>query len=250
VGASDSIIFLKQGQNLQVIIMSENRVVFLTGASKGLGENIRGHLLASGFKVFATARNIPDSAKKTNTDQIIWHSLDISSYTQCETAINSCLEKFGHIDILINNASACTGGVTIADIPHAGIDTEIDTTFKGAVYLSKIFIATMRERKQGKIFFISSTSGLAGEPGNKFYSIYAASKAALIRYSECLNQDISQYNMQSHVIVPCNMRSSNFEREDAVSYSDVSDLLIKMINIGDNISLSQVILRPAITHNT
>ncbi|MFK5970603.1 MAG: SDR family NAD(P)-dependent oxidoreductase [Candidatus Marithrix sp.] len=223
--------------------MNKNKVVFITGALKGLGKNICEHFLANGFTVFATARKIPDDV--TNSEKLSWYALDITDYVQCEEAIKKCNEKFGHIDILINNASACVGGITIPDLSQSKIDTEINTTFKGAVYLSQIFVNTMRNRNQGKIFFISSTSGLQGESGNKYYSIYAASKAALIRYSECLNQDISQYNMQSHVIVPCNMRDSDFANQEAVSFSDVSSLLLKMTDIGDNISFSQVFLRPA-----
>ncbi len=121
--------------------------------------------------------------------------------------------------MLINNASAYTGGVTIADISKEDIDTELDVTLRGAIYLSKVYVEHARKQKSGKIIFISSIAGLAAEPGCADYSVYSAAKAGMIRFAECLNEDIQQFGMQAYVVVPCSMRDTNSEVELAAQNS-------------------------------
>lgn len=231
--------------NLGILKMNELKTVFITGASKGLGKVLCERFSTSGYNVFATAREIPDNFEESKN--VSWAKLDITNYTECERVINLCIKKYGSIDILINNASSCEGGVTIADLSVEQIEKEINTSYKGAVFLSQLFVNENRNKNKGKIFFISSSSALKGESGNAYYSLYAGNKAALVRFSECLNEDVSQFGMQSSVIIPCNMRDRdrNLIEENAISYNDMANLLLSMTTANDNLSLSEVILRPA-----
>jgi 3-oxoacyl-[acyl-carrier protein] reductase len=217
----------------------------ITGASRGLGDTLVKRFLASGYRVFATARTLPLNAQPGVT----WKALDVLSYEQCCEAISFGFERFGRIDVLINNASGYTGGTTIAEVAKEDIDLEINVTFKAAVYLSQIFVKQARFQKHGKIIFISSVAGLLREPDCDFYSVYSASKAGLIRFSECLNSDIMSYGMQSHVVIPCNMREvddqTELERQKAVSYTSVADSIVQLIQQKGNLSLGHVILQPA-----
>lgn len=227
--------------------MINQKVVFITGSAGNLGSAFVDKFTKAGYQVFATARKIPaDIAKNTS---ICWHSLDISEYDQCKEAVTTCMRKYGRIDVLINNASSCIGGKSIGEFTQKEIDTEVDVTFKGAVYLTQLFVSQMSQYKYGKIFFISSISGLPNESGNSYHSLYGGLKAGIIRFSESVNQDISQYNMQSHVVVPCNIRHENLLQEKAVSFKDIAKAVLQMTNMEDNLSFSQVILRPALQNN-
>lgn len=224
---------------------SYSPVVMITGASRGFGSTLVQHFSASGYQVLATARNPPSES----TYGVTWQALDVSSYEQCSRAINFGFEKFGRIDVLVNNASGYTGGVTVAEISREDIDLEIDITLKAPIYLSQLFVNRARSQKSGKIIFISSTAGLLREPECGFYSVYSAAKAGLIRFAECLNSDIESYGMQAHVIVPCNMRDvsdqAELERQKAVSYDSVARLAVHITQQEGNLSLGNVILQPA-----
>lgn len=224
---------------------SHSPVVMITGASHGFGSALVRHFLAGGYQVFATARTPPSES----TFGVTWQTLDVTNYGQCSEAITIGFEKFGRIDVLVNNASGYTGGTTVAEISKRNIDIEIDVTLKAPIYLSQLFVNRARSQKSGKIIFISSVAGLPGEPECGFYSVYSATKAGLIRFSECLNSDIVSYGMQAHVIVPCNMREiedqAELERQKAVSYDSVAQLVVQITRQEGNLSLKNVILQPA-----
>ena len=226
--------------------MTSPATILITGASRGLGAELTKIFLDRGFNVFATARTADSIAAPIGAKgELVRHALDVASYQQCRTAIETCMERFGAIDALINNASAYTGGKSIADTPEDEINLELDVTLRGGIYMSSLFAKAMRPKKKGNIFFISSTAGLLRGPGRKYGSLYGAAKAALIRYSECLNEDIADFGMQSHVLIPGNIRDSGFVDERAVSYTDIGKLILFMLEQGDNLSLSQVMIRPA-----
>lgn len=139
---------------------SVKKVVLITGCSKGLGEELYKSCLEKGIKVFATARSTPNDSK--NSEDLIWHTLDVSNYDECEIAIKKCIKEFGRIDCLINNAAGPSKGVSIAENSREDIDVEIDTILKGSAYLTQLFVSNLKNQGNGKIFFISSTSGLSG----------------------------------------------------------------------------------------
>ena len=220
----------------------ERKVVFVTGASGNLGTSIVKNYLEAGYLVYAITRSIPASLLQIKN--LIWRQIDITKYAECKIAIEDCYQQYGRIDILINNASSCIGGKSICAYTEEEIYTEISITLQAAIYLSNLYVSQVKHIKKGKIFFIASTSGMLASPGNKYYSIYAAAKAGLIRFAECLNEDIQDYNMQAHVVVPCNIRKENFEQEQAVSFNDVSRTLFFMSKSFDNLSAHRVLLQP------
>jgi NAD(P)-dependent dehydrogenase (short-subunit alcohol dehydrogenase family) len=214
--------------------MSTQPVVMVTGAARGLGSELVRVFSKNGYQVFATARTIPEKTE----DGVIWQQLDVSNFIQCKEVMASGFNRFGHIDVLINNASNYGGSVSIVDMSRDEIDKELRITLQAPIHLSKLYVELARAQQSGKIIFISSVAGLSEEPECAFYSVYAASKAGLIRFAECLHEDIQSFGMQAHVVVPCSMRSGLSESElmsqKAVSYDSVARLVLDIAKSENN----------------
>jgi 3-oxoacyl-[acyl-carrier protein] reductase len=221
------------------------RVVMTTGAAGGLGSELVRAFAEDGYRVFATARSVLENSE----GRIMWHQLDVTDDTQCREAMTVGFDKFGHIDVLINNASGYTGGRTIAEMSKVDIDTELAVTLRAPIYLSKLYVELARSQRSGKIIFISSIAGLPGEPDCKLHSVYSAAKAGLIRFAECLHEDIQSFGMQAHVLVPCSMRSGLDESElvaqKAISYDAAAQLILNIAKSDGSLTVTNSILRAA-----
>lgn len=218
------------------------RAVMITGAARGFGKSLVQKFRADEYQIFGTARVVPEKIEQGD----VWHKLDVSIYEHCVEAIEFGFEQFGRIDVLVNNASAYTGGATIAEISKEDIDSELDTTLRGPMYLSKLYVERARSQGFGKIIFVSSIAGLEGELECGSYSIYAAAKAGLIRFTETLNEDIQKFGMQAHVLVPCSMQDLNTSPiEDAISYNAAAHQLLEIAKSTNN-SVFKTVLRPNI----
>lgn len=197
----------------------------ITGAARGFGDELVRTFIKNNYRVFATARSIPTDSKAG----AVWYKLDVSNYTQCEEAMEVAFKQLGRVDILINNASGYFGGVSIPKVKQTDIDKELETTLRGPIYLSKLYAEYALLQGAGKIIFISSTAGLYNEPKCELYSVYAAAKAGLIRFAECLNEDIQNYGMQAHVLIPGSMKPELASvPQDTISYKMVADTVFRI----------------------
>jgi len=225
-------------------------VVMITGAARGFGQDLARQFRASGYQISATARTPPMNTEPED----VWQALDVTIYDQCVAAIAEGFYRFGRIDVLVNNASGYTGGTTISDVPVGDIDAELNITLRGPIYLSKLFVDHARIQKSGKIIFISSVAGLAGEPDCALYSVYSAAKAGLIRFAECLQGDIETFGMQVLVVVPGSMRSldeqPNLPTQRATAYDAVARFVVNIAAQSNNLLVSHVVLRPALAQVT
>jgi NAD(P)-dependent dehydrogenase (short-subunit alcohol dehydrogenase family) len=224
--------------------MSTQPVVMITGAARGLGSELVRAFSKHGYQVFATARTLPEKP----VVGVTWHELDVTDDAQCKKAMVAAFDKFGRIDVLINNASSYEGSITLAEMGEKDIDRELKTTLRAPIYLSKLYVELMRPQQSGKIIFISSVAGLPGEPKCELHSVYSAAKAGLIRFAECLHEDIQSFGMKAHVVVPSSMRSGLDEAElvtqKAISYDSVARSIVNIAMSDDNVSVSKSILRP------
>jgi NAD(P)-dependent dehydrogenase (short-subunit alcohol dehydrogenase family) len=222
-------------------------VVMITGAAGGLGSELVRAFSEEGYRVLATARTIPEKSEA----RVAWHQLDVTEYIQCKEAVAVAFDKFGRIDVLISNASGYTGGKTIAEMSEADIDTELAVTLRASIYLSKLYVELARAQRSGKIIFISSIAGLPGEPECKLHSVYSAAKAGLIRFAECLHEDIQSFGMQAHVVVPCSMRAeldkSALVAQKAIAYDAAARFVANIAKTDGNVAVTSSILRTAKT---
>lgn len=166
----------------------KNKVVVITGGSQGIGKALIDALIPLGAKVATCGRNqdkLYDLQVQYSNHMLHTMVADVSQYDECENFINSTIDTFGGIDILINNA-----GVSMrALLKDANVDVikrVMDTNFFGTVYCTKLALNSIIERK-GTIVGVSSIAGFRGLPGRSGYS---ASKFAMNGWLEALRTEL------------------------------------------------------------
>jgi len=182
-----------------------NQVVFITGGTVGIGEATSMAFAACGAQVFALGTNpehgahIVEKAKSQfGRDTVHFFQTDVSKRADVERAVAACLEKFGKIDILINNAGITRDGLLLR-MSDADFDSVLDVNLKGCFYTCQTILRPMLKAKSGKIINISSIVGLTGNPGQ---TNYAASKAGVIGFSKSLAKEVASRSITVNVIAP------------------------------------------------
>jgi dihydroanticapsin dehydrogenase len=181
----------------------EDKVCFVTGAGSGIGQAIAQRLAEEGGQVICadinetTAVATAESLRQQGY-QAIPMTVDISQVTQVNTAIAGCIQQFGRIDVLVNNA-----GVNIPGVFHEVSDDIIDKTLnvnvKGAIYASRAALPQMLKQGDGAIVNISSVNGLVAEP---FLTLYSASKGAVVMLTRGIALDYAKQGIRCNCICP------------------------------------------------
>ncbi|MGV3546258.1 MAG: SDR family NAD(P)-dependent oxidoreductase, partial [Pedobacter sp.] len=172
----------------------KNKVVWITGASSGIGEALVHELSAAGAKLIISSRNRDElfRVKQKCKNQIDVHvlSLDLEDSESLPTKAVDALRIYGHIDILINSGGISQRALAL----ETDLKTEqrlMDVNFWGTVILSKAVLPQMIKRNTGSIVCVSS---LVGKFGTRFRSAYSASKHALHGYFESLRIELDSTN--------------------------------------------------------
>ena len=167
--------------------------VLVTGASSGIGR-ATAHLFADhGARVFGTSRR--PRAGEHGVDML---ELDIGSPASVDRCVDRVLARAGHIDVLVNNAGVMCEGFAEETTP-ADAAAVLDTNFFGTVRVVHAVLPGMRARREGRIINIGSLAAWVGEPGEAFY---AASKAALARYTEALRHEVWHLGIHVSLVEP------------------------------------------------
>ena len=171
-----------------------SKVIFITGASSGIGKAIGEFLLDKGFVVFGTSRN----PERISNSKIPLLALDVRNAASIKTAINEVIEKVGKIDVVINNAGV---GITgpLEEIPMEEIKNNFDTNLFGPIEVMKAVLPQMRLQKSGLIINITSIAGYMGLP---YRSIYSASKGALELITEAMNMEVKSFGINITNVAP------------------------------------------------
>ncbi|KAF7534442.1 hypothetical protein G7054_g6229 [Neopestalotiopsis clavispora] len=187
--------------------MPSDAVWFITGCSSGLGLALAQHITTTSSRVVATARNPSSLSAIPDGPNVLKLALDVTSIPSIHAALNAAVERFGRVDVVVNNA----GYALVGDTEAAG-DAEsralLDTNFWGMVDVSKRALGIMRETNQnprgGVILNISSMGGWMGYPGSAFYH---ASKFATEGWTEAVAKELPvEWNI--HL---CNVEPGGFK---------------------------------------
>lgn len=175
-------------------------VWFVTGSSTGLGRALVEVLLEKGFLVAATARKPADleSVKKKFGDQVICPQLDVTNPGQVRSAINQTLERFGRIDVAVNNAGYGLIGA-VEEVTDAEIRKQFDTNFFGALDVTRAILPHFRQQRSGHFVNISSIGGFRAIAGA---AIYNATKFALEALSEALAKEVAPLGIRVVLVEP------------------------------------------------
>lgn len=183
--------------------MTEKRVAFVTGGSRGIGAAIVQKLAADGRHVVAVARSMDKLTAVCEQVNAAGGSAeplacDIADSASLTAAIEQVIEKHGRLDVLVNNAGITRDGLLLR-MEDEDFDTVINTNLKSAFVAIRAAARSMIRGKFGRVVNISSVSGVAGNAGQ---ANYAASKAGLIGLSKTVAKELAGKNITCNVIAP------------------------------------------------
>ncbi len=182
-----------------------NKIWFITGCSTGFGRELAQLVLASGYKAAVTARNpvdVTDIVEKY-PDTAIALQLDVTKPAEIKSAVQQALQKFGQIDVLVNNAGIGYFGA-IEESEEEEIRRMFEINFFGLANMTKEVLPVMRKQRSGHIINISSIGGLVAFPAVGFYN---ATKFAVTGYSEALSKEVTHLGIKVTVVAPSGFRT-------------------------------------------
>jgi NAD(P)-dependent dehydrogenase (short-subunit alcohol dehydrogenase family) len=180
--------------------MENSRVVLITGASSGIGLSIGQHLSSLQYQVVGTSRN-PDKYPNHPFPLI---AMDVLDNTAVKDGIAAVIAMYARIDVLINNAGMGMAG-PLEEMDLKAVDSVMNTNLNGPIRVMQHALAVMHKQQSGTIINVAS---LAGDNGLPFRSIYAASKAALMRVSESLRLELRHTPIQCTVLSPGSIKTA------------------------------------------
>jgi NAD(P)-dependent dehydrogenase (short-subunit alcohol dehydrogenase family) len=179
--------------------VGENNVWFITGAGRGMGIDIARAALATGHPVVATGRDAGRVlAAIGEHEKLLAISLDITDPSAAEAAAKSAVDRFGRIDVLVNNAGNFYAGY-FENISPWQFRSQMETNFFGPLNVTRAILPVMRQQRSGQVITITSTAGLIGQ---EFCAAYAASKFALEGWMESLRFDLAPYGISTMSVEP------------------------------------------------
>jgi len=205
-----------------------NKTWLITGATRGLGLSITKAALNAGYNVVATARNLEALRLNLGTDNknLLTLPLDVSNDIQIAATISAARDRFGGIDVLVNNAGYGLLGAFEQTNRHE-IELQFSTNVFGVFAMCRAVLPLMRKKMSGHIFNISSIAGVSGMAGA---SVYCASKFAVSGFSEALAQEVSSFGIKVTVVQPGAFKtdfldptSAQFANHKIEDYKEFSD---------------------------
>jgi NAD(P)-dependent dehydrogenase (short-subunit alcohol dehydrogenase family) len=201
--------------------VTDKRVWFITGAGRGMGVDFAKAALAGGNAVVATGRNT-DAVRAAvgEAEDLLVVQLDVTSPEDAQAAIKAAVDRFGRIDVLVNNAANFYGGY-FEELTPGQIEDQLATGLIGPMNVTRAVLPVMRTQRSGHIMSISSGAGLSGF---EFNSAYAAAKFGLEGWMESLQPEVEPFGITTTIVNPGFFRTDLLTPESAIySTSPIAD---------------------------
>jgi NAD(P)-dependent dehydrogenase (short-subunit alcohol dehydrogenase family) len=178
---------------------TEKKVWLITGAGRGMGVDFAKAALAAGHAVVATGRD-PQRVSKAlgSSNDLLPVKLDVTSHADAEAAVRAAVDRFGRIDVLVNNAASFYAGF-FEELSPEQMDKQLATTLLGPMNVTRAVLPVLRRQRAGHIIAISSSAGLASF---EFCSAYSASKFGLEGWMQGLGQEVAPFGIHTTVVNP------------------------------------------------
>ena len=195
-----------------------DKVWLITGAGRGMGADFVRTALAAGDAVAAAGRNRTAVADALGDhEDLLVVELDVTSRADAEAAVAAAVERFGQIDVLVNNAGISVKGFFEETTPEA-VERQLATNLLGPMNVTRAVLPVMRKQRSGHIISISSGAGLAGFA---FSSLYAASKFGLEGWMDALAKELDRFGIKTTVVNPGFFRTELLTERSAF-YADAA----------------------------
>jgi NAD(P)-dependent dehydrogenase (short-subunit alcohol dehydrogenase family) len=188
--------------------MTDKKVWLITGAGRGMGVDIAKAALAAGHAVVATGRNTHTVEQAVGDhDDLLVVALDVTDPASAEAATSAAVERFGHIDVLVNNAGNFYAGYFEEFTPEQ-VDAQLAVTLLGPMNVTRAVLPVMRKQRSGHIVTITSTAGIVG---GETASTYAAAKFGAEGWMESLAPEVAPFGIKTTLVEPGFFRTELLE---------------------------------------
>jgi NAD(P)-dependent dehydrogenase (short-subunit alcohol dehydrogenase family) len=198
--------------------MTDQKIWFITGAGRGMGVDFARAALAAGHAVVATGRN-PDAVAKAvgDSDDLLVVQLDVTRPQDAEAAVKAAVDRFGGIDVLVNNAASFYAGY-FEELAPEQIERQLTTTLIGSMNVTRAVLPIMRTQRSGHVVTISSSAGFAGF---EYGTAYAASKFGVEGWMESLASEVEPFGIHTTIVNPGFFRTELLTNE-STNYATAS----------------------------
>jgi NAD(P)-dependent dehydrogenase (short-subunit alcohol dehydrogenase family) len=198
--------------------MTDKNVWFVTGAGRGMGVDIVKAALTAGHAVVATGRNT-DAVRKALGDagELLVVKLDVTHLDDAVAAVAAAVERFGRLDVLVNNAGNFYAGF-FEELSPADFRAQVETNLFGPVNVTRAVLPVMRGQRRGLIVTISSTGGISGQA---FVSAYSAAKFGVEGWMESLAPEVAPFGIHTMLVEPGFFRTELLT-EESTKYPEPS----------------------------
>jgi NAD(P)-dependent dehydrogenase (short-subunit alcohol dehydrogenase family) len=197
---------------------TQNKTWLITGAGRGLGLDIAKAALAAGRNVVATGRD-PDAVAQAlgDSDHLLVAALDVTSAQDAEAAVGIAVDRFGGIDVLVNNAASFYAGF-FEELTPEQMERQLATSLTGPMNVTRAVLPVLRKQRSGHVVTISSSAGFAGF---EYGTAYAASKFGVDGWMESLAPEIEPFGIHTTVVNPGFFRTELLTKE-STNYAPAS----------------------------
>ena len=184
--------------------MEEEKVVLVTGGSRGIGKEVAMKFAKEGYNVvtnYVSDKTDKEKLKKEfeeNNVKALVLKADVSKTEDVENLVKQAIDTFGKIDVLVNNAGITRDNLLMR-MPEEDFDKVIETNLKGTFLVTKAVTKYMMKKRQGSIINLSSVVGVAGNAGQ---SNYSASKAGIIGFTKSVAKELASRNIRANAVAP------------------------------------------------
>ena len=184
--------------------MEEKKIALITGGARGIGKQIALKYAINGYNIALNYVSDSTDIKALEEEflsfgiEVLLVKADVSNYLECEQMVKKAIDKFGKIDVLVNNAGITKDGL-IAMMKEDAFDKVIDINLKGTFNVVRNVVPFMMKKRNGSIVNISSVVGVCGNAGQ---SNYSASKAGIIGFTKSLAKELAARNIRVNAVAP------------------------------------------------
>jgi NAD(P)-dependent dehydrogenase (short-subunit alcohol dehydrogenase family) len=179
--------------------MSNQKIWFITGASRGLGVDLAKAALAAGHAVVATGRDPSKVAAAVGAHpDLLCLALDVTRFEQAQAAVAAAVARFGRIDVLVNNAGNFYAGF-FEELTMEQVRSQVETLLFGPMNVARAALPTLRSQRSGLLVNVSSTAGIAG---GMYCTAYAAAKFGLEGWTESLAVEMAPFGLKTMLVEP------------------------------------------------
>lgn len=183
----------------------DKKVAFITGGSRGIGKEIARKFAKNGYNIVVNyvsdktdVTKLENELNQNGNVEVLCVKGDVTDFAACEEIVKNAIEKFGKIDVLVNNAGITKDNLLMR-MKEEDFDKVINVNLKGTFNMTKNVISYMMKRRNGRIVNISSVVGVSGNAGQ---ANYAASKAGIIGFTKSIAKELASRNILANAVAP------------------------------------------------